>query len=636
VSINYVAHLPPELYHYFAGQDADLVEFRSHIRRYNKAFAFTSSRGPWHLDGTVFDGCSPPTYKIQGELYHQISLLRPEEGHAPLYSQLYIYDPSDALLHRQNNNVQTCECTMAFLQCCLLNCNPFVTVYVQADALSLSNPMPNYRLRLDFLDASDHRRYNLPSTHHELAAIIPGDIDTCVDSRSIFVRERGGPLLRISEIHPLYVALHFPLLAPTGQSGWHTELPYAFTTSTNPKQKFVTYCDFLKHCLHICPWATESNHYFHAGFLFQEYVVDSWAAAEHSCLEWIRHNQHTIRAELYCGIVDALCKGLDLSTVGRKVILPSSFTSGPRFIQKCLQDTLALLRIYGGSDLFITFTVNPAWPEITEALLPGQSANDRPDIVARVFHLKVASLLDDIMNKAAFGEAVAYVYTVEYQKRGLPHIHLIVFLHPDSCLSTPERVDRFISTEFPDEHLQLDLYNLVKTHMVHGPCGVAHYSPCLNDKKECSKGFSKSFQEETEISGVSYVKTRRRDTGISVDVQNSTVDNQSVISYLPYLLQRYRAHINVECTTGFNAIKYIYKVSGQCCYVFVGKHHCSIFTKALIGPPLQLTVMPAQQYNRRMRCSYISTPDMSVLSRHMHDRWGGRRTVFITSSVYMR
>jgi hypothetical protein len=209
------------------------------------------------------------------------------------------------------------------------------------------------------------------------------------------------------------------------------------------------YCDFLKHCLHICPWAIESDHYFRAGFLFQEYVVDSWAAAKHSHLEWIRHNQHTIRAKLYCGIVDALREGLDLSMVGWKVILPSSFTSGPRFIQKCLQDALALLRIYGGSDLFITFTANPAWPEITEALLPGQSANDRPDIIARMFHLKVALLLNDIMNKAAFGEALAYVYTVEYQKRGLPHIHLIVFLHPDSHLSTPERVDRFISTEFP-------------------------------------------------------------------------------------------------------------------------------------------------------------------------------------------
>ena len=262
----------------------------------------------------------------------------------------------------------------------------------------------------------------------------------------------------------------------------------------------------MKHQLHICPFNVESDHYFHAGFLFQEYIVDSWAASEHSRLEWFRHNQHVIHADLYCGVVDALREGLDLSSVGRKVILPSSFTLGPRFIQKCLQDTLTLLRIHKGSDLFITFTANPNWCEITEALLPGQSASDRPDIVTHVFHLKVTSLLDDIMNKKIFGEGVAYVYMVEYQKQGLPHIHLIVFLSPGAHLSTAECIDQFVSMEFPDEREQPLLHKLVKTHMVHGPCGISHYSPCLNEKKECSKGFPKPFQPETEISDDSYVK----------------------------------------------------------------------------------------------------------------------------------
>ena len=570
VSIEYVARLPPLLYDYFVRDDVNAIEFRSHIRRYNKAFAFTSSGGPWRLDGTVFDGRGPPTYKIQGELYHQIGPLLPEDGRAPLYSQLYIYDAAEALEHRHNNNPQTSRATMEFLQRLMLDCNPFVDVYEHAASLASSHSLPDYRLRLDFLKATDRRRYNLPNSEHELAAIIPGDVETCIDSRNVIIREKGGPLMRITEVHPSYVALHFPLLAPTGQSGWHEDLPYTFTAA-RPRghftRQFITYCDFLKHRLHIRPFDVESDHYFRAGFLFQEYIVDSWAASEHSRLEWFRHNQHTIRADLYCGVVDALREGLDLSCVGRKVILPSSFTSGPRFIQKCLQDALALLRIHKGSDLFITFTANPNWREITEALLPGQTASDRPDIVARVFHLKVASLLDDIMNKKVFGEGVAYVYTVEYQKRGLPHIHLIVFLHPSARLSTPDRIDQFVSTEIPDEKEQPLLHELVKTHMVHGPCGVAHYSPCLNDKKECSKGFPKPFQQETEISGDSYVKTRRRDSGISVNVRGTDVDNRFVVSYSPYLLMRYQAHINVECTTGFNAIKYIYKVCNIPLYV---------------------------------------------------------------------
>ena len=48
---------------------------------------------------------------------------------------------------------------------------------------------------------------------------------------------------------------------------------------------------------------------------------------------------------------------------------------------------------------FITFTANPKCDEITRELLPGQQATDRPELVARVFRLKVKELLDDVKKK---------------------------------------------------------------------------------------------------------------------------------------------------------------------------------------------------------------------------------------------
>ena len=50
---------------------------------------------------------------------------------------------------------------------------------------------------------------------------------------------------------------------------------------------------------------------------------------------------------------------------------------------------MAIVRKYGKPDFFVTFTCNPTWPEIVENLMPGQTAQDRPDLVARVFNLKV-------------------------------------------------------------------------------------------------------------------------------------------------------------------------------------------------------------------------------------------------------
>ena len=52
-------------------------------------------------------------------------------------------------------------------------------------------------------------------------------------------------------------------------------------------------------------------------------------------------------------------------------------------------DAMATVRATGKPDLFITMTANPAWKEVTEALLPGQSAADAPDIVVRAFRLKL-------------------------------------------------------------------------------------------------------------------------------------------------------------------------------------------------------------------------------------------------------
>jgi hypothetical protein len=116
----------------------------------------------------------------------------------PLYSQLYIYDPLEGLEHQHNNNPQTQGKTMAFLQDLLHNCNPFVNIYEQAAVLTHSCSLPAYHLKLDLLEASDCWCYNLPTTHHVLAVIIPGDVDTCINLRSIIICKKGGPLIHDS------------------------------------------------------------------------------------------------------------------------------------------------------------------------------------------------------------------------------------------------------------------------------------------------------------------------------------------------------------------------------------------------------------------------------------------------------
>jgi hypothetical protein len=62
-----------------------------------------------------------------------------------------------------------------------------------------------------------------------------------------------------------------------------------------------------------------------------------------------------------------------------------------------------------------------------------------------VFHAKVQALIDDLYNNGYLDCTVAHVWTIEFQKWGLPHIHMIIFLHHEDKLHTPEDIDNLQS-----------------------------------------------------------------------------------------------------------------------------------------------------------------------------------------------
>ena len=92
------------------------------------------------------------------------------------------------------------------------------------------------------------------------------------------------------------------------------------------------------------------------------------------------------------------------------------------------QDAMVYVRTYGRPDLFITFTCNPTWSEIAEELFPGEAPSDRHDITARVFKQKLTKLIDVLTKSHVYGDTRCWMYTVEWQKRGLPHAHILVWL----------------------------------------------------------------------------------------------------------------------------------------------------------------------------------------------------------------
>ncbi|CAI6375927.1 unnamed protein product [Macrosiphum euphorbiae] len=481
---------------YLSGTTIESKHFLSNIRKYNSCFNMTSF-GANRKKESGFQ----TTFKIQGQIYHRIGSLLPYDCESS-FLQIYFIGDDDIQSQRRCSIVPNVQHEIVqSLQNFLNEHNALIKLF----KTSLDN-MPSDEcqivLRADKIPSSEHeRRFNLPVVN-EVAAIINGNE---FSKRDIVLQKRSNEYVTVQETHKSYDALQYPLMFWMGEDGYHFEIYEINPVTGLSTKKRVSSMKFYAYRMMIR--TNPENHLLHYKQLLNQFIVYMYAKIENERLRYIRCNQKALKVEQYINLKDAFENDENVSDIGQKCILPASFIGSPRHMHEYIQDALCYVRHNGKPCLFITFTCNIRWTEITNLLLADQQPSDRHDLIARVFKLKLRKLIDLITKCKIFGNVISWVYSIEWQKRGLPHDHILIWLenkvHPD-------RIDNIISVELKDPEKDPHLFDIIKKNMIHGPCGQLNpFSVCMKDG-QCKCNYPRKLLDVTRSDKNGYPLYRRR------------------------------------------------------------------------------------------------------------------------------
>ena len=506
---------PPYVKELLLGISPSAKIFKNKARAFNTKSSFASVT----MKQSLFPSTrGVPAMRISGSVYHNIGAIHPEANVQAKFMQTFFYE-SEQLPNDFEFNVQERQIHSCILQE-IRNFNPFLRSVQQA--LDAHAGIPLFRLIISDKPPPNTatRTYNQPTSVEISAIIVGADDSTAAPSkRDVIIQSRGGGLRRIPSIHSSYDPLAYVFTHMHGDTGWHPNIPPYILNDEGvfvPNfQKRVTQLDYYAYRLHTQD-PIDANDIIldsltYRGMLKQQFDCDNYLKIEEARLQWQKDNQKQLKAESYSGLADAVAAN-ENRQAGTYVILSSSFIGSPRHNHQLYQDAMAMVRKHGRPELFITFTCNPKWREIVDNLRPGDLPHERNDLMARVFKMKLKELLHDLTKQNVLGKTVGHTYVIEFQKRGLPHAHILLILQRADKFLTSDDYDSVVCAEIPNPVTCPDLYNIITRQMMHGPCG--HLNPdcvCMDrDLRTCTKHFPKQKSEQTSAIEDSFPIYRRR------------------------------------------------------------------------------------------------------------------------------
>ncbi|PZC74948.1 hypothetical protein B5X24_HaOG206881 [Helicoverpa armigera] len=313
--------------------------------------------------------------------------------------------------------------------------------------------------------------------------------------------------------------------------------------------------------------------------------------------------------------------------------------------QKCCSELIAMVRTLGPPTWFLTFSCNDLnWPEMIKALLiaDGRDINDaecltfperlelvqkHPVVIARQFTIRVNALMRLLKHNhdCLEGPIEDYWYRVEFQNRGSPHLHMLVWCNNVPEFSTPqgiEVIEKVVSCSLsPNDPV---LRKLVEDLQIH-----KHTQTCKKNRQDngCRFGFPKPASDNTVCLGPDEALANNG----RFCLLKRTSDESMVNNYNVILLGIWKANIDIQPCGSYSAVAYyVAKYASKCEPHDAGEVIRDAISKAKRqGGDVwkQLFAVSMTILNQRL----VSAPECAYRLCHLPLKMSSRKTVFVNS-----
>jgi len=111
------------------------------------------------------------------------------------------------------------------------------------------------------------------------------------------------------------------------------------------------------------------------------------------------------------------------------------------------------------------------------------------------------------------GSAVVTCHVIEFQKRGLPHAHILVIMRADLRMRTREDINSIVCADIPNASTEPLLFDVIVRNMIYKACGALNTTTLCMREGKCCFNFPQEFLEETVLAPYQKPQYRHPDDG---------------------------------------------------------------------------------------------------------------------------